>query len=86
LLAGDCLLAGCSYGTELELCRTANVPDAGDLGGGQTTATPQLLTHRHLLRDSSCRTCEKDKDLEGELGVIYYVKNVDHIWLIENFG
>lgn len=45
----------------------------------------QLLTHRHLLRDSSCLTLEKDKDLERELGVIYYVENMDLIWFIENF-
>lgn len=56
--------------------------------GSRTRGTPQpppqLLTHRHLLRDSSCLTCEKDKDLERELGVIYYAENMDLICLTEN--
>lgn len=35
---------------------------------------PQLLTHQHLLMDSSCLASQKDKDLAKKLRVIYYVK------------
>lgn len=51
---------------------------------GAPQPPPQLLTHRHLLRDGSRLTCENDKDLERELGVIYYVENMDLIRLTEN--
>lgn len=41
-----------------------------------------LLTHQHLLKDSSCLTSGEDKDLEKDLGVIYYVK----IWIAIGFS
>lgn len=73
LLAGHLLLAGCTSGMGLELCWRARVSDAGIQAVGPP---PLFVIHWHFLRDSIYLT-HKDKDLERELGVIYYVPSMD---------